>query len=391
MENFTFWSPTECVFGRGTELRTGELAARFGAHKIMIVSGGGSAERSGLLARIRKTLQDAGLEYVDFAGVRPNPVASKVYEGIGIARAEKADFLLAVGGGSVIDTAKAIALGAPADTDFWKFYNGEASPQKAMPVGVVLTIPAAGSEGSGNSVITNEKTLQKISVRYPMLLRPKFAVMNPELTMTLLANQTAYGIVDMLCHIYERYFSNTAGTEIVDGYSEAIMRDIMDQATTLHFQPDNYEARAEVMWGGMLAHNGLCGVGKVEDWSSHRLEHEISAIYDVPHGAGLAVIVPAWLKFCARHNPDKIWKFAINVMSVDPSGHDTDEIIAEGISRLEDFYHDLGLTTSLRELIGQEPDIETMVCSLERNMGPTLGNYVTLSMDDCREIYRMAL
>ena len=391
MENFTFWSPTEFVFGRDTESRTGELASRCGAKKVMLLFGGGSAERSGLLPRIRTSLKEQEIDYVDFGGIRPNPTADKVYEGIEVARRENVDFLLAVGGGSVIDTAKAIALGAPTDVDFWKFYNGEALPQTAMPVGVVLTIPAAGSEGSGNSVITNEKTLQKISVRYPMLLRPKFAVMNPELTMTLPAEQTAYGIVDMLCHIYERYFSNTPATELVDGYSEAIMRDVMDQAMTLRYQPDNYDARADVMWAGTLAHNGICGVGKTEDWASHRLEHEISAIYDVPHGAGLAVIVPAWMKFCAKRNPDKLWKFAINVMAVDPAGHDTEEIISEGISRLEDFYHDLGLTTSMRELVGTEPDIDAMVKSLERNMGKVLGNYVPLSMEDCREIYHMAL
>ncbi len=392
MENFTFWSPTEFVFGRDTESKTGELLTRFGAKKVMMLFGGHSAERSGLLARIRESMRAAGIDFIEFGGIRPNPTADKVYEGIDMARAAKVDFMLAVGGGSVIDTAKAIALGVPASEDFWNFYCGKSKPDTALPVGVVLTIPAAGSEGSGNSVITNEKTLQKISVRYPMLLRPKFAVMNPELTMTLPADQTAYGIVDMLCHIYERYFSNTPATELVDSYSEAIMRDVMDQAMTLHFQPDNYDARADVMWAGTLAHNGLCGVGKTEDWASHRLEHEISAIYDVPHGAGLAVIVPAWMKFCARRNPDKLWKFAINVMSVDPAGHDTDEIIAEGIHRLEDFYHDLGLTTSLRELIGgKEPDIEAMVKSLERNMGPTLGSYVPLSMDDCREIYRLAL
>lgn len=391
MENFTFWSPTEFVFGRDTESRTGELTSRYGAKKVMLLFGGGSTERSGLLPRIRTSLKEQGIDYVDFGGIRPNPTADKVYEGIEVARRENVDFLLAVGGGSVIDTAKAIALGVPTDVDFWKFYNGEAQPQAAMPVGVVLTIPAAGSEGSGNSVITNEKTLQKISVRYPMLLRPKFAVMNPELTMTLPAEQTAYGIVDMLCHIYERYFSNTPATELVDGYSEAIMRDVMDQAMTLRYQPDNYDARADVMWAGTLAHNGICGVGKTEDWASHRLEHEISAIYDVPHGAGLAVIVPAWMKFCAKRNPDKLWKFAINVMSVDPAGHDTEEIISEGISRLEDFYHDLGLTTSMRELVGTEPDIDAMVKSLERNMGKVLGNYVPLSMEDCREIYHMAL
>ena len=365
MENFTFWSPTEFLFGRGTESKTGELTSRCGAKKVMILYGGGSAERSGLLGRVRESLRAENIDFCEFGGIRPNPVSSKVYEGIDIARRENVDFLLAVGGGSVIDTAKAIALGVPTDVDFWKFYNGEATPERAMPVGVVLTIPAAGSEGSGNSVITNDSTLQKISVRYPMLLRPKFAVMDPELTMTLPPFQTACGIVDMLCHIYERYFSNTPDTSLVDGYSEAIMRDIMDQAVTLRINP--------------------------EDWASHRLEHEISAIYDVAHGAGLAVIVPAWMKFCARHNPDKLWKFAINVMSVDPAGHDTDEIIREGITRLEDFYHDLGLTTSMRELVGCEPDIDAMIKSLERNMGPTLGNYVSLSMADCREIYELAL
>lgn len=391
MENFTFWSPTEFLFGRGTESKTGELTSRCGAKKVMILYGGGSAERSGLLGRVRESLRAENIDFCEFGGIRPNPVSSKVYEGIDIARRENVDFLLAVGGGSVIDTAKAIALGVPTDVDFWKFYNGEATPERAMPVGVVLTIPAAGSEGSGNSVITNDSTLQKISVRYPMLLRPKFAVMDPELTMTLPPFQTACGIVDMLCHIYERYFSNTPDTSLVDGYSEAIMRDIMDQAVTLRINPDDYAARADIMWAGTLAHNGICGVGKVEDWASHRLEHEISAIYDVAHGAGLAVIVPAWMKFCARHNPDKLWKFAINVMSVDPAGHDTDEIIREGITRLEDFYHDLGLTTSMRELVGCEPDIDAMIKSLERNMGPTLGNYVSLSMADCREIYELAL
>ena len=254
----------------------------------------------------------------------------------------------------------------------------------------MLTIPAAGSEGSGNSVITNEETHQKISVRYPGLLRPRFAIMNPELTLSLPWNQTAYGVVDMMAHIYERYFSNTVGTQLVDAYSEAIMRDVMDQALTLKLDPENYDARADVMWAGTLAHNGLCGVGKVEDWSSHRLEHEISAFYGVAHGAGLAVMIPAWMTFCATRNPDKLWRFAINVMSVDPAGKTTDEIIDEGISELKNFYHDLGLTVNLRELIGQEPDIDKMVASLERNVGKTLGNYVPLSMDDCREIYRIA-
>ena len=325
-----------------------------------------------------------------FGGIQPNPTAESVYKGIAVAMEENVNFILAVGGGSPIDAAKGIALGAVYPGDFWDFYCGKAKPQFALPVGVVLTIPAAGSEGSGNSVITNEKTHQKISVRYPEILRPRFAIMNPELTFSLPWEQTAYGVVDMMAHIYERYFSNTTGTELVDSYSEAILRDVMDEALTLKLDPENYDARANVMWAGTLAHNGLCGVGKEEDWASHRLEHEISAFYGVAHGAGLAVMIPAWMEFCASRNPDKLWRFAINVMSVNPAGKTTDEIIDEGISNLINFYHDLGLVTSLPELIGKEPDIDMMVKSLERNVGKTLGCYVPLSMDDCREIYRLA-
>ena len=391
MDNFTFQSPTEFIFGRDTQSSTGEALARYGASKVMIVYGSERIRENGLLPEIEKSLTAAGIPFVEFGGIQPNPTAESVYAGIAKAVEESVDFILAVGGGSPIDAAKGMALGAVYPGDFWDFYCGKETPQFALPVGVVLTIPAAGSEGSGNSVITNEKTHQKISVRYPNLLRPRFAVMNPELTMSLPWEQTAYGVVDMMAHIYERYFSNTTGTQLVDAYSEAILRDVMDQAMTLRRNPDDYDARADVMWAGTLAQNGLCGVGKVEDWASHRLEHEISAFYNVAHGAGLAVIIPAWMEFCARRNPDKLWRFAINVMSVNPAGKDTDEIIDEGISELKNFYHDLGLTTNLRELIGEEPDIEKMVKSLERNIGKTLGNYVPLSMDDFREIYRLSM
>ncbi len=391
MDNFIFCSPTEFIFGRATQKETGKALKKYGASKVMIVFGSERIRRSGLLDEIEKSIADAGIEYLEFGGVQPNPTADFVYKGIAEAREEKVDFILAVGGGSPIDAAKGIALGAVYDGDFWDFYGGKATPAGALPVGVVLTIPAAGSEGSGNSVITNEETHQKISVRYPAFLRPRFAVMNPELTFSLPWNETANGIVDMMAHIYERYFSNTSGTQLVDAYSEAILRDVMDQALSLRLDGDNYDARADVMWAGTLAHNGLCGVGKVEDWASHRLEHEISAFYHVAHGAGLAVMIPAWMTFCARKNPDKLWRFAINVMSVNPAGKDTEEIIDEGISELKHFYHDLGMTTNLRELIGCEPDIDKMVASLRRNVGDTLGAYVTLSMDDCREIYKLAL
>ncbi|MCM1369076.1 MAG: iron-containing alcohol dehydrogenase [Candidatus Amulumruptor caecigallinarius] len=390
MDNFRFCSPTEFIFGRNTQHETGRALASRGASKVLIVYGSERIRQTGLLGEVEDSLRQAGIEFVEFGGVQPNPTAKNVYEGISIAVKEGVNFILAIGGGSPIDAAKGIALGAVYTGDFWDFYSKKGTPQFALPVGVVLTIPAAGSEGSGNSVITNEETHQKISVRYPDLLRPRFAIMNPELTYSLPQEQTAYGVVDMMAHIYERYFSNTGGTSLVDAYSEAIMREVMDDALTLKLNPDDYDARANVMWAGTLAHNGLCGVGKVEDWASHRLEHEISAYYGVAHGAGLAVIIPAWMEFCARKNPDKLWRFAINVMSVNPANKDTLEIIDEGISELKNFYHDLGLTTNLRELIGREPDIDMLVRSLQRNMGETLGEYVELSMDDCREIYKIA-
>jgi alcohol dehydrogenase YqhD (iron-dependent ADH family) len=389
MNNFQFYAPTDFVFGRDTQDRVADLVTRYGGHKVLLVYGGESAEKSGLIKRVTGKLAEKNIEWSVLKGIRPNPTDDRVYEGIAIVKRDDIDFILAVGGGSVIDTAKAIALGALYGGDFWDFYCGKAKPEAALPVGVVLTIPAAGSEGSPNSVITKIDGLHKLSYR-SLLTRPKFAIMNPELTMTLPWFQTACGVVDMLCHIFERYFSNTPA-QLVNAYSEAIMRDVMDQALTLRVRPDDYEARADVMWAGTLAHNGLCGVGKEEDWATHRMEHEVSAIYNVAHGAGLACIAPAWMTFVAKRNPDMVWKFAINVMSVNPAGKDTNRIIAEGIKALKDFYHDLGLTTSLTELIGKEPDIDALVKSLEGNMGKTLGAYVPLSMEDCREIYRLAL
>lgn len=393
MENFTFYSPTEFVFGRGTQEKTGELVKRYGGSRVLLVSGGQSAERSGLLPQVRKSLAEAGIAIVEQKGIQPNPVADKVYEGIDLARAEKIDFILAVGGGSVIDSAKAVALGAVYDGDFWDFYSGKATPAKALPVGVVLTIPAAGSEGSGNSVITkfDEKGRHKISVRYPMVLRPRFAVMNPELTMTLPPFQTACGIVDMLSHIFERYFSNTPDCQVTDSIAEALMRSIMAEALRLFANPDDYQPRANIMWASTLAHNGLCGTGKQEDWASHQLEHEVSAFHDVAHGAGLAVIVPAWMAFVSRSNPAKVESFATNVLGISREGKSSDELCRIAVEALKGFYHTLGLTTSLRGLIGGEPDIDVLVDSLHGNMGDTLGFYVPLSMADCAEIYRLAL
>lgn len=391
MLNFTFYSPTEFVFGRDTQAQTGALAKKYGATKVMIVSGGNSAEKSGLLQQVRQSLTEAGIDYIEQKGIKPNPRDKEVYEGIDLARKAGVDFLLAVGGGSVIDSAKGVALGVPYDGDFWDFYCNKATPKCTLPLGVVLTIPAAGSEGSGNSVITKIEGRHKISVRYPMHLRPRFAVMNPELTYSLPWFQTACGIVDMLCHIYERYFSNTPHTELPDSIAEAIMRDVMRNALILAKDPDNYDARAGIMWASTLAHNGLCGTGKEEDWSSHRLEHELSAWHDVAHGAGLAVIVPAWMQFVAKKNPAKIIQYAQNVLNIFPMGKTPEECCRLAVEAMKGFYNTLGLTTSIRSLIGKEPDIDLLVNSLHGNMGDTLGCFVLLSMDDCRAIYESAL
>lgn len=393
MENFTFYSPTEFVFGRDTQYQTGELVKRYGGTHVLLVSGGKSAERSGLLSQIRKSLAEAGIEVTEQKGIQPNPIAEKVYEGVEMARSAKVDFVLAVGGGSVIDSAKAVALGAVYDGDFWDFYSGKAIPERALPVGVVLTIPAAGSEGSGNSVITkiDSEGRHKISVRYPMVLRPRFAVMNPELTMSLPWFQTACGIVDMLSHIFERYFSNTPDCRVTDSIAEALMRSIMSEALKLKEHPDTYEPRANIMWASTLAHNGLCGTGKQEDWASHRLEHEISAFHDVAHGAGLAVVVPAWMAFVSKRNPGKVESFATNVLGISAAGKTSEELCRLAVEALKGFYHTLGLTTSLRKLIAGEPDIDTLVESLRGNMGDILGFYVPLSMADCSEIYRLSL
>ena len=390
MNNFVFYSPTEFVFGKNTEVQVGALARKYGAQKVMIVYGGGSVVRSGLLDRVKQSLQEAGVAYCEMGGVQPNPIDGKVYEGIQLCRREQVDMMLPVGGGSVIDTAKAIAAGALYDGDFWDFFIGRAKVEKALKVAVVLTIPAAGSEGSGNTVITKTETLQKLGLCAPEHLRPVFSIMNPELTYTLPAYQTACGIADMMAHIMERYFTNTPDVEISDRLCEGTLTAIIKEAYRVKQQPDNYAARANIMWCGTVAHNGTCGVGREEDGASHALEHEISAIYDVAHGAGLAVIFPAWMAFMAEHNPAKIAQFAHRIFDI-PKSEDLEEMALAGTARLKHFFRYMGLPVSFKELGIEHPDIARMLVSLRRNKGELLGNYVKLTMTDCREIYRLAL
>lgn len=391
MNNFTFWSPTKFVFERDTESLTGDLVKQFGGKKALIVYGGGSVVRSGLLDRVKKSLDDAGVAWEEMGGICPNPTDDRVYEGIGLVRAHGIDFLLAVGGGSVIDTAKGIACGVPYEGDFWDFYCGKKVVATAMPVGVVLTIPAAGSEGSGNSVITKKDGLIKLSLRTESALRPRFAVMNPELTFTLPPYQTACGIVDMMAHIFERYFSNTPGCETTDRVAEGLLTAIMGEARKVIDSPLDYEARANIMWSSTLAHNGLCGTGRVEDWASHFIEHELSAIYDVAHGAGLAVVNPAWMTYVVRTNPSKVAQFAVRVMGVVPGEKSEREIAGEGIARLKSFYRSIGMPVTLGELGIAEPDIDRLVAKLHEHKGNPIGGYVKLTPADTEQIYKLML
>lgn len=345
--------------------------------------------RSGLLDRVKDSLTKAGLVYTELGGVKPNPEDDKVREGIKMVREEGIDFLLPVGGGSTIDTAKGIACGALYDGDFWDFYVGKSVIQKAMPLGVVLTIPAAGSEGSGNSVITNISTMQKLSLRCPDHLRPVFSIMNPELTFTLSPYQTACGICDMMVHIFERYFTNSDAVGISDRLCEGILESIMEEAPKVMADPENYDAKANLMWAGNIAHNGTCGIGRIEDWSSHFIEHEISSMYGVTHGAGLSVIFPAWMEFTSKINPSKAKQLSIRVLGVSPN-YLNDDVIALGINKLREFWKSLGLPVTMHELGVDNPDIDALVRNLHANKGEIIGNYVPLTKDMTRQILELA-
>lgn len=386
MNNFNFVTPTRYEFGRGVENRVGELAALNGMKHVLLVYGQGSVVRSGLLDRVRTSLESAEIPYTMLGGVKPNPTDDLVYHGIKTVKDLHIDGLIAVGGGSVIDTAKAIAAGALYDGDFWDFFSGK-TIERALPIGVVLTIPAAGSEGSGNAVITKLDGMHKISIRTEYALRPKFALLNPELTFTLPPYQTAAGIVDMMAHILERYFSPTEGVEVTDRLSEGLLKAIIEEAPKVMAEPENYDARANIMWAGTLAHNGICGCGRTEDWASHRMEHELSAVYGVTHGAGLAVVNPAWMTYMADRKAEKVAQFARRVFNVQ---NDNDrEAALEGIKRLREFYRSIGMPTTLAELGIENPDFDLLVTKLHENMGPKLGGYLELDSEATGTIYRL--
>lgn len=389
MNDFKYYAPTRYIFGRDAQKNVGGMSAEFLGEKVLVVYGQSSAKKSGLLDQVLTSLKEQGVERVEFGGIMPNPTDGPVRKGIEICRQEGVTGILAVGGGSVIDTAKAIAAGVLYDGDFWDFYSGRAVPEKALPIGVVLTIPAAGSEGSGNSVITREEDLRKVSIRTEHVLRPVFALINPELSYTLPAYQTACGVVDMMAHIFERYFTPTEGTEVTDRISEGLLKAIIEDAPKILANPLAYDPRANIMWAGTLAHNGICGCGKAEDWSSHGMEHEISALYNVAHGAGLAVIFPAYMTYMAEHKPLRVAMMARNVFGIDVT--DDNEAALKGVEKLKEFFKSIGMPLTMQELGVENPDIELMVKKLHENKGETFGAYYPLTSEETRAIYKLAL
>ena len=387
MDNFNFYSPTEFIFGKGRASEAGHYVKKYGGSKVLIHYGGGSAVKSGLIGTVKSSLDGAGIAYCELGGVQPNPRDTLVYKGIDLCRNEGVDFILAVGGGSVIDSAKAIAIGVPYDGDFWDMYCGKV-PEKALPVATVLTIAAAGSEGSGDSVITKEEGMLKRAVGSDHL-RPKFSVMDPALTQTLPAYQTACGATDIMAHVFERYFTNTTEVEITDRLCEAVLITMVKETPRVIADPDNYEARANIMWAGMVAHNNICGVGRQQDWNSHGLEHELSGLYDVAHGAGLAVIMPAWMEYVHKHNVMRFCQMATRVFGCQMNFEDPEATALEGIHKFRSFLHSIGMPINFAELGAKEEDIPTLVEKIGVGDGK-FGGFMELDANDITAIYRTA-
>ena len=391
MNNFTFYSPTYFVFGKDKENAVGKYVKRFGGSKVLIHYGGGSVVRTGLLGRVKASLEADGIAYVELGGVQPNPRSGLVYEGIDLCRREGVDFILAVGGGSTIDSAKAIAAGVVYDGDFWDFYMGKPVTE-ALPVGTILTIAAAGSEGSPDSVITKEEGMLKRGASGEAY-RPVFSILNPALTQTLPAYQTACGVTDIMAHLFERYFTNTQDVEVTDRVIEALLMTMINEAPKVIANPDDYQARANIMWAGMMAHNNCCGVGREQDWASHDMEHELSALYDCAHGAGLAVVFPAWMEYTMQHDVMRFAQVAHRVWGCTMDFQHPERTAKAGIEAFRNFLKSIGMPQTMTELGGKEEDIPYLAhTAAYGNEGDgSLGRFVELKEEDIANIYRLML
>ena len=394
MDNFTFYSPTYFVFGSGTENQTGEYVKRYGGHKVLIHYGGGSVVRSGLLERVKASLDAVGIAHVELGGVKASPHSALVYEGIKLARKENVDFVLPIGGGSVMDSGKAIALGAVYDGDFWDFYCGkQGTVTKALPVGCIVTIAASGSEGSTDSVITlvTENGDQYKRCADGDILRPLFAIMNPELMMTLPPYQTASGIADIMAHCMERYFSHSKDVELTDRLLEAVMLTMIKEGRRVMAHPDNYEARANIMWAAMIAQNNITGVGRAQDWGTHHMDNELGINYGCSHGAGLALLFPYWMEYAMKaQGTQRFVMYANRVWSCQIDFEHPENTAMEGIRAFRNFMTDIGMPSCISELGGKAEDVPGMVANMFHG-APNHGNFVKLTPEIAEEIYRMAL
>ncbi|MFW6365952.1 MAG: iron-containing alcohol dehydrogenase [Spirochaetota bacterium] len=389
MENFIFQNRTKIIFGKDTETEVGGETGLIGK-KVLLHYGTGSIKKTGLYDRVLTSLKESGIDVVELGGVKPNPRLSLVHEGIRICKDQKIDCILAVGGGSVIDSAKAIGVGYYHDGDVWDFYDYKTAPEKMLPLGVVLTIPAAGSETSSSSVISNEEKQLKRGLT-AACMRPDFCILNPELTYTLPDYQTACGISDMLAHTMERYFTPTKNVDLTDRLCEAVMVSIINQAYKVFENPKDYAARAEIMWAGTVAHNDLTGTGRAQDWASHGMEHEISALTDVAHGAGLAIDFPAWMKYVYKTDIGRFLQFAKRVFGMEENKSDPESTVMKAIEALENFYRDIKMPVRLSEIGFDESQIDIMADKATFNNTQTIGGFKKLTRDDVKAIYTLAL
>ena len=392
MQDFNYYAPTEVVFGKDAEGRLVEMIRKYGGKKVLLHYGGKSAERSGLLGSVRDKLNEAGIPFVELGGVKPNPRLTLVKEGIELCRREGVDFLLAVGGGSVIDSSKAIGYGMKYDGDVWDIYARKYQPKETLPVGVILTIPAAGSEMSDSSVITNEELGLKIGYS-DNLCRPKFAIMNPVRTFTLPPYQTACGATDIMMHTMERYFGKVDDMTLIDNIAEALMRTVKESVFHVLKDPEDYRNRACIMWASSLGHNDLTGDRSYADFATHQLEHELSAMFDVAHGAGLAAIWPSWARYVMQENVSRFQRFAVNVMGVPNDFANPEATALAGVEAIEEFYHAIGMPTSIHELIGREitdDEIKELARKCSHDDGRTIGGFKKLDRHDMEQIYIMA-
>ena len=392
MKDFNYYAPTRVVFGRNSEEQLPALIRQYGGTKVLVHYGGGSARRSGLLDKVEKMLTDAEIPFVELGGVVPNPLLSKVNEGIALCRKEGVDFILAVGGGSVIDSSKAIGYGVGYEGDVWDFWAGKGAPKTCLPIGVMLTIPAAGSEMSSSCVITKDEGLLKRGINSD-LCRCKFAIMNPERTYTLPPYQTAAGATDIMMHTMERYFSKYEDATLTDAIAEALLRTVKDAAYEVLKNPEDYRNRAQIMWAGSLTHNDLTECGTEKDFATHRLEHELSALFGVTHGAGLAALWGSWARYVMDKHLNRFVQFAVNVMGVTCDFTDLRGTALKGIEAIERFYKDIAMPTSIPELLGRpatDAEIAELVRKCSRDGSITVGAMEVLKAEDMEKVYRMA-